>query len=934
MSPYGAPVLFARKKDGAWRMCIDYRALNKITIKDKFPLPRAEDLFDEVKGAKFYTKIDLRWGYHQIKIRAEDVHKTAFRTPIGLFEWLCMPFGLTNAPATFQRFVQDVLKDFLGDFACVYIDDILIYSDTAEEHVDHVRRVLEVLKEHKLLAKPTKCEWFTPSVEYLGHNISGEGISVDAEKVRVLAEWPTPLTKTDIRSFLGLANYYRRFIDKFADTTACLNELVHDTSPDILPWSSQHQHAFDTLKYALTHAPVLRTYDRNLTCTVVTDASSSKYAIGAVLMQDDGNGARPLAYFSRKMTTAERKYPTREQELLAVRDALRHWKHYLLGISFKIQSDHESLKYLFSQKELNGRLLRWCDFLQQFDFGDIEYLPGSKNPVGDALSRPPDEPGPAGTLAVLEVVVSPIHAPETLYNLSLSTPTSHLHSCLRDFASVDKEFRKIRRTLKSSTFDNTTHKFRNRYSLRDGLLYWHDNHSERLCVPTKMRAVLLRECHDTAIMGHMGVDRTYNTLAKEYYWPHMHKDVHTYVNSCTTCQQSKPTNDSPAGLAKPLPVPDNPHDVWGLDFIIMPPNKDGKNIVAVFVCHKSKKVHAAAATATGDADNPLSAEAVARIYFDTIFKHYGLCSAIVSDRDSRFVSAFWRELHKLCGTSLFMSTAFHPQTDGLTERANRTIIQTLRCTLTDHAGDWVDALTAAEFAMNNAINASTGVSPFFMTLGRHPRVPTTFDVTSCNVPAAAAFVERLQAICKSTEDNMLRTQISQIAQMDAGRRVSPFQVGDNVYLSTKNIDFAIPNKFKPKFVGPFKILALHAHGNAAKLELPDTFLARRIHDVFNVSLLKPHTDRPADLGPQGHNQPPPIADTDNGQFWEVDRVLQVKNRRKIPHVLVHWKGYGHESDTWVPYAQFKKDCPVAIAEWEANQPKPKVRTQKPKPKDR
>jgi hypothetical protein len=199
MSPYGAPVLFARKKNGSWRMCIDYRALNKITIKDKFPLPRAEDLFDQVHGAKFFTKIDLRWGYHQIKIKASDVTKTAFRTPLGSFEWLCMPFGLTNAPATFQRFVQSVLKDFLGDFACVYIDDILIYSNTAEEHVEHVRKVLAVLQEHKLLAKPTKCEWFVRDVEYLGHRISGDGIAVDRTKVQALADWPTPVTKADVR---------------------------------------------------------------------------------------------------------------------------------------------------------------------------------------------------------------------------------------------------------------------------------------------------------------------------------------------------------------------------------------------------------------------------------------------------------------------------------------------------------------------------------------------------------------------------------------------------------------------------------------------------------------------------------------------------------------------------------------------------------------
>jgi hypothetical protein len=227
-------------------------------------------------------------------------------------------------------------------------------------------------------------------------------------------------------------------------------------------------------------------------------------------MQNDGNGPRPLAYFSRKMSAAEQKYTTREQELLAIRDALKHWKHYLLGVSFTIQSDHESLKYLFSQKELSGRLLRWCDFLQQFDFGDVQYLPGTKNPVGDALSRPPEESCPAGTRANLEVELHVAEQFDVLYNFTMSSPASHLQESLRDWLKKDKFFRRTARTLKSQKFDADTHKFRNRYSMHDGLLYWNDNHSARLYVPQKMRRVLLRECHDTAIMGHMGVDRTYN----------------------------------------------------------------------------------------------------------------------------------------------------------------------------------------------------------------------------------------------------------------------------------------------------------------------------------------------------------------------------------------------------------------------------------------
>jgi len=593
MSPYGAPVLFARKKDGTWRLCIDYRALNKITIKDKFPLPRAEDLFDQVHGSKYFTKIDLRWGYHQIKVRPSDVHKTAFRTPFGSFEWLCMPFGLTNAPSTFQRFVQNVLREFLGVYVCVYIDDILIYSRSADEHVQHVRSVLNVLQQHKLLAKSTKCEWFVPTVEYLGHLISGDGVAVDPAKVRTLTDWPTPQTKTDVRSFLGLANYYRRFIDNFADLAAPLNELVHDKYPEHIPWHDSHQRAFDALKHTLTHTPVLRTYDRDLKCTVVvTDASSSRAAIGAVLMQDDGNGPRPISYFSRKMTNTEKRYPTREQELLAIKEALKHWKHYLLGISFSIHSDHQSLQYIYSQKDLSGKLLRWCDFLQQFDFGNIKYLPGPQNPVGDALSRPPvtdaatptEVPGPAGTRASLEVMVCERERVEVLYNFELSAPVSSIHKLIRDSLPADKTFGVIWSELNSPKYVEAKSKYRDRYVVRDKLLFMRDKTSSRLCVPRAVQPVLLKEFHDTPVAGHMGVVRTHLAMSRDYYWPGMHKSIVRYINSCTTCQQNKATHEAPAGLARPLPVPDRPYSVWGLDFIMMPPNPELRQELLCCIC--------------------------------------------------------------------------------------------------------------------------------------------------------------------------------------------------------------------------------------------------------------------------------------------------------------------------------------------------------------
>jgi hypothetical protein len=527
---------------------------------------------------------------------------------------------------------------------------------------------------------------------------------------------------------------------------------------------------------------------------------------------------------------------------------------------------------------------------------------------------------PSGTHASLEVTLCEAERAEVLYNFDLSLPVSQLHDTIRSALLNDNYFSHIFAELKSANYNPLTSKYRKRYSVRDDLLYFRDNTTDRVCVPRLVQTTLLKEYHDTPLSGHMGVARTHNAMSRHYYWPGMHKSILRYINSCTTCQQNKASHDAPAGLARPLPVPDRPYAVWGLDFIIMPPNREGHNCCVVFVCHKSKLVRTFAATATGDKTNPLSAAAVARIYFENIFRFYGLCDAFVSDRDSRFVSAFWQELHRLCGTSLFMSTAHHPQSDGLTERANRTVLTTLNCLLTDAGGDWVDHLPHVEFAMNNSVNASTGMSPFYMCLGYHPRVPATVDVRTNDVPAAAEFVEHMQSIWKRSEENMLRAQIDQIAHMDKHRRMSVFKPGDLVYLSTKNISFETPSKFQPKYIGPFKILDMHGHGNAARLDLPDSFKARRIHDVFNVGLLKLHVDRPAEMGPQRHNHPPPLADTPHGMFWEVDRVVKVARRRGRKMVFVHWKGYGHESDSWEPYDRFAKDCPQALAEYEAQQP--------------
>ncbi|XP_052193963.1 uncharacterized protein LOC127802285 [Diospyros lotus] len=378
MSPWGAPVLFVKKKDGSLRMCVDYRQLNKITIKNKYPLPRIEELFDQLQGAKVFSKIDLRSGYYQLRIKVEDVPKTAFHSRYGHYEFLVMPFGLINAPAAFMDTMNRVFRPFLDKFVIVFIDDILIYSPSEEEHESHLRIILQTLQEHKLYAKFSKCEFWLYQVAFLGHVISAEGISVDPAKITAVANWKQPRSVTEIKSFLGLAGYYRKFVEGFSKIATPLTKLTQKGVK--FDWSKQCEESFQTLKDKLTTAPVLAMPNGSGGFMIYTNASRN--GLGCVLMQH----GRVIAYGSRQLKTHERNYPTHDLELAIVVFALKIWRHYLYGEKFKIFTDHKSLQYVFSQKELNMRQRRWMELLKDYDC-TIQYHPGKANVVADALSR-------------------------------------------------------------------------------------------------------------------------------------------------------------------------------------------------------------------------------------------------------------------------------------------------------------------------------------------------------------------------------------------------------------------------------------------------------------------------------------------------------------------------------------------------------------------
>ena len=510
LSPCAVPVLLVPKKDGSWRMCVDCRAINAITVRYRHPIPRLDDMLDELSGSIIFTKIDLRSGYHQIRMKLGDEWKTAFKTKIGLYEWLVMPFGLTNAPSTFMRLMNHVLRAFIGKFVVVYFDDILIYSKSFDEHLDHIRQVLAVLREEKLYGNIAKCTFCTDRVVFLGFVVSADGIQVDEEKVKAIQDWPTPVNVSQVRSFHGLASFYRRFVKNFSTLAAPLNNL---TKKDV-PFTWGHD-----------EAPLLQLPDFGKTFEIECDASG--IGIGGVLLQE----GKPVAYFSEKLNGPHLNYSVYDKELYALVRVLEVWHHYLLPKEFVIHSDHEALKYLKSQGKLNRRHAKWIEFIETFPYV-VKHKRGKDNIVADALSRR------CALITQLDTKVLGLESIKTLY-------------------AVDADFNEpFSRCIDGKGWD--------KYYVHDGFLF----RTNKICIPAcSIRQVLLQEAHAGGLAGHFGVKKTLDMLSDHFFWPHMRRDVQRHVGCCIVCLKAK-SRLNPHGLYTPLPIPHVPWEDISMDFVL------------------------------------------------------------------------------------------------------------------------------------------------------------------------------------------------------------------------------------------------------------------------------------------------------------------------------------------------------------------------------
>nr|GEW82673.1 putative reverse transcriptase domain-containing protein [Tanacetum cinerariifolium] len=587
-SPWGAPVLFVKKKDGSFRMCIDYRELNKLTVKNRYPLPWIDDLFDQLQGSSVYSKIDLRSGYHQLRVREQDVPKTIFKTRYWHYEFQVMPFGLTNAPAVFMNLMNRVCKRYLDKFVIVFIDDILIYSKDEKEHEEHLKAILELLKKEKLYAKFSKCEFWIPKVQLLGHVINSRGIHVNPAKIESIKDWASPKTPTEICQFLGLTGYYRRFIEGFSKIAKSMTKLTQKGIK--FDWGEKEENDFQLIKQKLCSLPILALPKGSEDFVVYCDASHK--GLGAVLMQRE----KVIAYASRQLKVHEKNYTTHNLELGSVVFALKIWRHYLYGTKCTVFTDHKSLQHILDQKELNIRQRRWLELLSDYDC-DIRYHSGKANVVADALTQ-------------IEAL-----KPENLENEDIG-------------GMIRKDIPKEK--LKP---------------LADGTLCL--NGRSWLPCYGDLRSVIMHESHKSKYSVHPGSDKMYQDMKKLYWWPNMKANIATYVSKCLTCARVKAKHQRPSRLLVHPTIPEWKWDNITMDFITkLPKSSQGFDTIWVIVDRLTKSAHFLPISENDPLDK------LARLYLNMIVSRHGIPVSIICDRDGRFTSNFWRSFQKALGTDI------------------------------------------------------------------------------------------------------------------------------------------------------------------------------------------------------------------------------------------------------------------------------------------
>ena len=779
-----------------------------------------------------------------------------------------MPFGLTNAPATFNRMMDRIFRRHHA-YTGVFFDDIIIYSKSLEDHESHLKAVFQELRDNKLYVNGKKSEFFLQEIQYLGHIISKDGIRMDPEKLRIIEEWPQPKNLHELCSFIGMCSYYRRFIQKFSIIAGPLHDLTKKKVK--FQWTARENNAFLMLKEKLMSKPVLVLPDLTKPFEVECDACGD--CLGAVLQQE----GHAIAYESRCLNEQERVLGIYEKELLAVIHALDSWKHYLLGTPFIIRTDHQSIKYFMTQTKLSDKQMRWANFLSQFHF-HIAHIPGKHNLVADALSRRPQA-----------------NAVSVAYHNDLTS--------MVDAYATDPDFADVMSAL-------ATGKTQDPFTLKDGFLL----NGSRLCVTQALREKVMQESHAPPYAGHRGIQATTHAIETYFYWPSMKHDIQVYVSQCMMCQKVKYDRGKQVGLLQPLPIPDAPWESISMDFIFgLPKSIHGNMGIRTIVDRFSKQAHFIPVKKT------IKPYHMATLFVSNIFKYHGLPKSIVSDRDPRMTSLFWKGLFENLGTRLNFSSAYHPQTDGQSEIVNSTILDLLKSYVNevDQRNQWEKYLPLVEYAYNNTVHTSTGKSPFEIIEGRS-KVPPILRMHQ-KIFAANEYVRDLQTSFQKIKDTIQVSQQKQKLAVDKHRRPLKFKEDDWILLKfskarlrhTSGKDWQGKNsghqkfyaKLARRYYGPFQVQEC-INETAYRLKLPSHW---QIHNAFHVSLLKPFKGSPPT---EPLNEDPP-------EFDELEEILLpeailkhddklLRNGKTLRKYLVKFRNYSFDDAKWMMEPQLKE----------------------------
>lgn len=868
-SEYGAPA-FMIEQGGKQRMVTNFVKLNEQTVTNATSLPHIDELIARLGKAKVFSKLDLTSGFHQVRMREEDIEKTGFTTPFGHYEWVVMPFGEKNAPATFVQLLnQLVLVDLVHDFIIVFVDDILVFSEDADQHIEHVQAVLDRLADHELFINPDKCTWMVDEVDFLGYHLrAGQGaveLMIQENKIRAVTDWPVPKTISQLRSFLGTANFSRPFVKDFSTIAAPMTSATagkFKSKNAAVVWGEKEQSSFEAMKTALTSAPALAVPDESKQFVLHTDASD--FGIGATLCQfnDEKKALQVCGYMSAKLKGAELNWPTHEKEMYALVRALEHWAMHFVQVvhPITVYTDNIAMLYMLKSEEhhnINGRQARWTNVLTRFKL-DPRRIEGSMNVQADALSRRVDLDGGRDEVQSMRRAQAEL----ALQHLGLSPKvqsTTDTTATLAvvvedeiDGAQVEDEIdgaqvsslRLIEDIKNAYASDDHCVKMLNdpqRYHVTssDGLIF---NEHNRILVPAvpKVRSAILVECHDTLTSGHLGISKTVARVRKNFDWNGVVADAHDFVNSCTQCQLNKARNLKEAGLLQPIAPPMTKGLVISIDFVgELPRTARGKDYIMVITDRFSKRVWYTATRKT------ITAKQAAKIIFDQVVRHQGLPEVIISDRDVRFKANIWKELWRECGTKLAMTVSFRAQANGGTETHNRVMQDMLRSFVSETRADWDIKLAALEIAYNSSLNETTGCTPFELDIGMTPRLPIDLATQQDRRTSRSLnqFLSDWEETWSTAHKHIKNAQARQKRSADRQRRDEQYKVGDMVWIrrdrGTLQNSLSAIQKLGPRMQGPYQILDLHGEHNVTlKLKEND-----RRHRRFHVSQLRPYVSR-------------------------------------------------------------------------------------------